>query len=150
MSLDRLPSGNIRARLMIDGQRYTATFPTVREATDWVVVTRAAAIERRGSATLTVEAYARRWLAEFISDAADLDRYARGVEHHVIPCHGSCHLSAVTSHDVAALLPQVVEGAPSGAADSVRATCRALFADAVQDGLLARSPVSDGSVSKLA
>jgi len=143
MALDRLPSGNIRARLMVDGQRLTATFSTEREASDWQIVTRAAAVERRASETLTVERYARRWLGEFIDAARDLDRYRRDVENHVIPCLGTYRLSAVSPADIAVLLSRLAAEAPAGSADSVRATCRALFADAVADGLLSRSPLED-------
>jgi hypothetical protein len=141
MALDRLPSGNIRARLMVDGQRFTATFSTEREASDWQIVTRAAAVERRASEALTVEQYARRWLGEFIDAARDLDRYRRDVEHHVIPRLGTYRLSAVSPADIAVLLSRLAAEASAGSADSVRATCRALFDDAVADALLARSPV---------
>lgn len=103
MALDRLPSGNVRARLMVDGQRVTAAFSTEREASDWQIVTRAAAVERRASETLTVERCARRWLGEFIDAARDLDRYRRDVEH-VIPCLGTYRLSAVSPADIAVLL----------------------------------------------
>ena len=36
MSVDRLPSGMFRARVMIDGRRHTETFSTREEAEDWV------------------------------------------------------------------------------------------------------------------
>jgi len=143
MGLDRLPSGSIRARLMVDGQRLTATFSTEREASDWQIVTRAAAVERRASEARTVEQYARQWLGEFVDAARDLDRYRRDVEHHVIPWLGTYRLSAVSPAAIAVLLSRLATEAPAGSSDSVRATCRALFDDAVVDGLLARSPVED-------
>jgi hypothetical protein len=35
VAIDRLPSGGFRARLMINGQRYTATLPTEDDARLW-------------------------------------------------------------------------------------------------------------------
>jgi hypothetical protein len=63
------------------------------------------------------------------------------VEHHVIPRLGTYRLSAVSPADIAVLLSRLAAEASAGSADSVRATCRALFDDAVADALLARSPV---------
>ncbi len=44
MSVRRLPSGRFQAGLMINGVKHAETFPTEREAHDWVLVTRARAI----------------------------------------------------------------------------------------------------------
>jgi hypothetical protein len=71
VAIDRLPSGSFRARLMIDGQRYTATSPTEADAHLWEVETRAAVIRRRGVAVVTFAAYAEGWLEGFIDDAPD-------------------------------------------------------------------------------
>ncbi len=43
MAIDRLPSDSLRARLMIDGQRYTATLPTEADACHVRVETQTAA-----------------------------------------------------------------------------------------------------------
>jgi hypothetical protein len=69
MGVDRLPSGNYRARLMVDGQTYTAILPTQAEADEWLVVTRGHAIEARTACGLTVEHYAHQWLGSFVDDA---------------------------------------------------------------------------------
>ena len=70
MGVDQLPSGSYRARLMVDGQTYTATFPTEAEADEWLVVARGRAIEARraliGASLLDVEPI-ERW-----NDLADL------------------------------------------------------------------------------
>jgi hypothetical protein len=79
MGVDRLPSGSYRARLMIDGQTYAATFATEAEADEWVVVTRCRVVGDRAARRLTVEEYGRRWLGEFIDAAADIDHYRRDV-----------------------------------------------------------------------
>jgi len=143
MSLDHLPSGNVRARLMVDGARYTATFATEAEAQEWQVVTRARAVGTRVSRPLAVEEHARRWLGEFIDTAADIDRYRRNVQRYIIPCLGEHHLEKVTSLDVAVLLDRASADPSYGIADSVRRTCRELLAVAVEDGLITRSPIED-------
>lgn len=43
MSVDELPSGLFRARLLIDGVRYSRTLPTEEDAWDWVTITKAKA-----------------------------------------------------------------------------------------------------------
>jgi hypothetical protein len=88
-----------------------------------------------------VEEYARRWLGEFIDAAADIDRYRHDVAEHVLPALGARPLVEVTPADIAALLEQVGTAASTDVADQVRATLGELFADAVDERLIARSPV---------
>jgi hypothetical protein len=71
VAIDRLPSGSFRARLMMDGQRYTSSFPTEADAGRWEVEVRAAAVRRRSVASVTFGVYAEDWLAGFIDDAPD-------------------------------------------------------------------------------
>ena len=88
MGVDRLPSGSYRARLMVDGQTYTATFPTQGEADEWLVVTRGRAIEARAARGLTVEHYTHQWLASFIDDADGIERFRDDVEQYIVPVLG--------------------------------------------------------------
>jgi hypothetical protein len=141
MGVDRLPSGRYRARLMLDGQTYTATFPTEREANEWLVVTRGRAVGERAAARLTVEEYARRWLGEFIDAADHVDRYRRNVAEHIIPVLGSHRLVEVTPAEITALLEQVGAEVSPAVERHVRATLRELFGDAVDERLLAQNPV---------
>jgi hypothetical protein len=46
-TIDRLPSGSIRAWLMMDGQRYITTFSTETDGRLWEVETHDAAGPRR-------------------------------------------------------------------------------------------------------
>ncbi len=140
MGVDRLPSGSYRARLMVDGQSYTATFATEAEADEWVVVTRGRVVGDRATRRLTVEEYGRRWLGEFIDTAADIDHYRRDVVEHVLPALGARPLVEVTPAEIAALLEELCTAACADVADPVRATLRELFADAVYERLIARSP----------
>jgi hypothetical protein len=141
MGLDRLPSGSIRARLMVDGLAYTATFATEEEAREWSVVTRARALGVRAGRTLTVGDYARRWLGEFIDAAVGLDRYRHDVIEHLLPALGARPLAGISAADLAALLGQVDATVSPPAAEQLRVTLWELFADAVDDGVVARSPL---------
>ena len=85
MGVDRLPSGSYRARLMVAGQVYTATFPTRGEADEWLVVTRGDAVEARVARGLTVEHYVHRWLDLFIDDADGIERFRGNVEQCIVP-----------------------------------------------------------------
>lgn len=69
MAIDRWPLGSFRARLMIDGRRYTASFATVADARLWEVEARADADGRRGAASVTFAGYVEGWLVGFIDDA---------------------------------------------------------------------------------
>ena len=79
MGVDRLPSGNYRARLMLDGQTCSATFTTGSEATDWMAVTRGRAVGAKAARRQTLAQYADRWLSVF-------DRYGR---QHAVPSSGA-------------------------------------------------------------
>jgi hypothetical protein len=147
VGLDRLPSGSIRARLMVGGVNYTATFATEEEARKWSVVTRARALGVRAGRTLTVEDYARRWLGEFIDAAPGLDRYRHDVVEHIFPALGARTLAEISAADVAALLAQVDATVSPRAAEELWVTLRELFADAVDDGIVARSPVPEPASS---
>ena len=145
MGVDRLPSGSYRARLMIDGQTYTATLATEDEAREWLVVTRGRVVGARAARRLTVEAYTRRWLGEFVDTAADIDRYRRDTAERIVPNLGHRPLVEVTPAEVAALLDQVRANASPDIAKQIHATLRELFADAADDGLIDRSPVPQRS-----
>lgn len=88
-----------------------------------------------------MEEYARRWLGEFIDTAADIDHYRRDVVEHVLPALGARPLVEVTPAEIAALFEQVGTAACADVADQVRATLGELFADAVDERLIVRSPV---------
>jgi len=141
MGVDRLPSGRYRARLMVDGQTYSATLVTETEAYEWLAATRGRVVEARAARRLTVEEYARRWLGEFVDTAVDIDHYRRDVVEHVLPALGARPLGEVTPAGIAMLLEQLGTAACADVADQVRATLRELFADAVDERLIVRSPV---------
>ncbi len=143
MGVDRLPSGSYRARLMIDGQSYTATFATEAEADEWLIVTRGRAVGVRAARRLTVEEYAARWLGEFIDTAADVDRYRRDVVKTIVPTLGPRPLIEVTPPEIVALLVRISAEVSPARSTQVRETLCELFADAVDDGIITLSPVPD-------
>ena len=85
---------------MVDGFAFTATFAAEKEAEAWLAVTRGSALWVRAARRLTLEAYARQWLGEFVDDAADLDRYRPDVECYVIPGLGGQLLLMVTADGI--------------------------------------------------
>ena len=141
MGMDRLPSGTFRARLMVDGQTYTATFPTQGEADEWLVVTRGRAIEARTARGLTVEHCVHRWLDSFIDDADGIEGFRHDVEQYIVPVLVSRPLAEVATAEVAALPEQVRMAASPAAVRQLRSTLQELFNDAVVDGLLPQSPL---------
>ena len=92
MAIDRLPSGRFRGRLMIDGQRYTATLPTEDDARIWEIATRAAVAVRRRAERVTFAEYAANWLATFLDDAPDRARFEAALEHRLLPELGALSL----------------------------------------------------------
>jgi hypothetical protein len=99
MAIDRLPPGSFWARPMIDGQRYTATWPTEADAHLWEVETRAAVAARRRALSVTFDAYAEFWLAEFIDDAPDRSRFEAALQNRFLPVFGDLPLLEVLRAD---------------------------------------------------
>jgi hypothetical protein len=119
MGVDRLPSDSYRARLMVDGKTYSATFTTEPEAAEWLAVTRSRLVGARRARRVAVEQHARRWLGEFVDAAADIDHYRRDVVEHVLPALGERPLVEVTPAEIAALLEQLGAAARADVADQV-------------------------------
>ena len=113
MSIDQLPSGNWRARVMVARQRYTATFPTRDEAEEWLLFTRAKGATGELVPRMTVDQYVQRWL----ETAADPDRHRGHLEKHILPRLGRCQLAEVTPSDIKLLLNHVIQTADTPAAD---------------------------------
>lgn len=134
MGVDRLPSGSYRARLMVDGTTFTATFATELEAAEWLVVTRGRLVAARAARRIMVEQYANQWLGSFIDDAVGTDACRRDVEVHIVPALGSRPLAEVTAAEVMALLEQVEMAVSPAAAAQLRSTVQELFADVVAEG----------------
>ena len=129
MAIDRLPSGSFRARLMIDGQRYTATLPTKADARVWEIETRGAAIRSRAAASVTFAAYATGWFAGFIDDAPDRARFEAALEHRLLPLLGELPLFEVLEADRDELERRVVDGDEGAAGECLQL----ILEDAAED-----------------
>ncbi len=145
MAIDRLPSGRFRARLMINGRRYTATLPTEADARVWEIEARAAAAVSRGAASVTFAGYATDWLAGFIDDAPDRARFDAALKHRLCPVLGHLPLLEAMNADRNELhrLLQATGGDEDEGA--TRECLRLVLEDAVKDlraGVLdSRAPV---------
>ena len=128
VAIDRLPSGRFRARLMIDGQRYTATLPTEADARVWEIEARGAAIRRRGAASVTFAAYATGWLAGFVETRRTV-RGSRQRSSTGFPVLGELPLFEVLEADRDELERRVVDG-DEGAA---RECLQLILGDAAED-----------------
>lgn len=141
MGVDRLLSGSDRVRLMVDRRTYSSPFATETEAREWLVVTRGRVVAARAAQNLTVEDYACRWLGAVIDTATGIDRYRRDVAEHILPALGSCLLVEVKPAEIGALLERVGTAASAAAAEQLRVMLRELSVDAVDEGIITRSPV---------
>jgi hypothetical protein len=133
VAIDRLPSGSFRARLMIDGQRYTATLPTEADARLWEVQARAAAAGRRRAAAVTFAGYATDWLAGFIDGAPDRARFEAALEHRLLPELGSLPLLEVLEADRNELERRLVDTGWDRNDGATREWLRLILEDAVED-----------------
>jgi hypothetical protein len=136
VAIDRLPSGRFRARLMIDGQRYTATLPTEADARVWEIEARGAAIRRRGAASVSFAAYAGGWLAGFVDDAPDRARFEAALEHRLLPVFGELPLLEVLEADRDELDRRVVDAGGDGDESAAR-ECLQLILEGAAEDLLA-------------
>jgi hypothetical protein len=146
VAIDRLPSGSFRARLMVDGQRYSATLPTEADARLWDVETRATAVVRRSAASVTFGSDATGWLAGFIDDAPDRARFAAALTHRLLPAFGDQLLLEVLHAGPDELARGLVDAGAD--ADVVAREClHLILEDAAGDlragALDCRAPVGD-------
>ena len=131
--IDRLPSGRFRGRLMIDGQRYTATLPTEADARLWEIETGAAAAVRRRAERVTFAAYAANWLSAFLDDAPDLARFEAALEHRLLPVLGALPLIEVLDADRDVLERRLVDAGVSGDDDAARECLGLILEDAIHE-----------------
>jgi len=133
VAIDRLPSGSFRARLMIDGERYTATLSTEADVRVWEIETRGAVIRRRGATSVTFAAYATGWLAGFVDDAPDRARFEAALEHRLLLVVGSLPLSEVLQADRNKLCGRVMDAGGEGDGEATRECLHLILEDAVED-----------------
>ena len=133
MAIDRLPSGRFRGRLMINGQRYTATLPTEADACLWEVETRATAALRRRAASVSFGAYATVWLAGFIDDAPDRARFETELKHRLLPVLGQLPLVEMLETDRDELYRQVMGSRGGGDDNATRECLHLILEDAAED-----------------
>jgi integrase len=142
MSVDRLPSGRFRARLMIDGVRYVETFPTREDAESWEIVTRARVITGTLPTATTVAEYAPRWLSGYDTAPYNTRSFHRANVGHVLAALGGSRIARVTPTDVTRMLNGIAARHSPALAERVYRTASAMFASAAADGLCpAGSPV---------
>lgn len=133
MAIDRLPSGRFRARLMINGQRYTATLPTEADARLWEVETRASAALRRRAGRVTFTEYAANWLAGLIDDTPDRSRFEAALTHRLLPVLGELSLLEVLDADRDELHRRLVDADGDGGEGAARACLQVILEDATED-----------------
>lgn len=142
MSVDRLPSGSFRARLRIDGVSHAATFPTEREADEWMLTVKARAVSGGLPKRTTVRQYAARWMTTYdAAPRATRDFYQGHLDRHILPALGARRLSDVTPTEISRMLNGVRTSVSVATADAVYRTASALFNAAVADDVTHRSPV---------
>jgi integrase len=137
----------LRGRLAHRGKQHKETFRTLAEARE------AQARRRAGdgppASKVTVEAYFDEWIETYAGRTAqglsDRSRtlYRRAIEDRVIPEWGTWRLGEVEPVDVRRLYAKLrEEGVSTSVLRLVRAAASAMFATAVEDGVLRLSPVS--------
>jgi hypothetical protein len=133
VAIDRLPSGRFRARLMIDGKRYTATLPTEGDARLWEIETRASAALRRRAGRLTFAEYAANWLAGFIDDTPDRSRFEAALIHRLLPVLGELSLLEVLDADRDELHRRLADAGRGGESDATRECLELVLEDAIHE-----------------
>ena len=133
MAIDRLPSGRFRGRLMINGQRYTATLPTEADARLWEIETRATEALRRRAGRVRFGAYAANWLAGFIDDAPDLPRFEAALTHRLLPVFGELSLLEVLDAGHDELHRSLADAGRGGDDDATRECLELVLEDAIHE-----------------
>lgn len=135
MSVDSLPSGMFRARVMIAGVRHSETFATRQEAEDWEIVTRAQAITGSLPKRLTVHEYSIRWLLGYATAPRNTRVFHETNVEHINRAIGGFAVAKVTPSDITRMLNAIIEARSPALADRVYRTASAMFGLAAADGL---------------
>lgn len=136
MSVEELPSGAWRARLMIDGRMCRESFPTRQQAEDWELVTRARAVTGALPDRVTVAEYAARWIAGYDTAPANTRTFHARNLPTITDALGAMQVGRVVPSGITRMLNNdVIDGRGVSAADRVYRTASALFGMAYADGL---------------
>lgn len=127
------------------GRQHTATFRTLSEARE--AKGNRDAGDRRPVARVTFGEYVEQWIESYAGRTArgfserSRDLYRRAIEDHALPRWGTWKLGDIEPADVRGLLRDVRDtGASTSVVHGLRSVLSALFATAVEDGLLRSSP----------
>ena len=130
-----------------DGERHTKLFERKRDAQDWIdeqtskLVTGTHVAPRR--ARTTVNEWADTWLAGYATRKASTVRQAETHLTRIRAAFGAYQLAAVRPSQVKAWCAQLkAEGLEDSYVYALHARLAQLYADAIDDGLVARSPCS--------
>ncbi|MBS3940344.1 MAG: tyrosine-type recombinase/integrase [Actinobacteria bacterium] len=142
MSYHQLPSGAYRARLMINGVRYTATLPTRDDAKDWEALIRAKAVSGSLPRRISVRDYAARWMTTYETAPTSTRAFHEGnLSRYILPVLGVRSVADVTPTEISRLINAVSAQVSVATADAAYRTCSALFNAAVADDVMVKSPV---------
>jgi len=141
MGIRKLPSGAFQARIQIDGQQWSGSFATRRDAQEWTLLMQAKGISGTLPRRMTVTQYAARWMRGYELSPANTQRFHQiNLDRFILPRLGPRGVSSVTPTDITFALNSVAEEVSVACADRVYRTISALFRSAADDGLTERSP----------
>jgi len=147
-SITRRPDGRWRARYRDEaGREHARHFDRRVDGQRWLDTVTASVV--RGDyvdpklGRTTLEAYAERWLpAQPIRDSSRR-AYGAWLRNRILPGLGGARLSAVTRTQVLAFRRGLEADLAANTVRQVMALLAGIFADAVEDGFLAKSPCRD-------
>jgi integrase len=145
----KLPSGRFQARYQVDTHWHTGpqTFRTKREADGYLASVRTE-VERGGwidpsGGRVELRAYADRWLAERPQlRPRTKELYEGQLRLHILPALGDLELGDITPSTVRAWRAELLRAGRPGAPTTAKSyrLLHAIFATAVEDGVVARNP----------
>jgi len=127
------------------GQQHKSSHRTFAEARE--AKGRRAAGDRRPAARVKFEGFARQWLDGYqgrtqrgFSETTRIE-YRRALEQHAIPYFRRCRLDEVEPQDVRRFFAQLErKGLTAAGVRKVRVPLSAMYADAIEDGLVRHNP----------
>lgn len=142
VTIETLPSGRFRASVQIRGRRHRETFATRAAAETWEAITRGRGLEGRLGSAMTVRAYADVWLAGYANaPKATRTGHADNLRVHLLPRLGHLPIGQVRATHVAACLDAITAAVSPARAENALRTLRAMFNAAVDDEVVAVTPV---------
>lgn len=144
--ISQRPDGRYYVKVTSNGKPKTKYFDDLAEAERWNDEIRAQLKQGKSldAATVTVKDYFELWISRLdaILKPRTISSYQSNHKCHILPVIGKMHMADVTPSDCQRVLSGMRDSHKASTIDKVRRVTKLMFAAAVEEGIIAKSPVT--------